>query len=151
MSATDILMNPAALNSLKRNQLVSLCKTHGLKANGKNADLIDKLQEFAANNPRKGKESAALPELAEQMNGPESNNGPDDIEMHHAGTVQGEGRARVRPSEIWEVIEEETVEEMRKLQEESLNSKGSFQSNRSKTSQKLPGEFGATSTLSKGE
>jgi hypothetical protein len=148
MSTTDILLNSAALNSLKRNQLVSLCKMHGLKANGKNSDLIDKLQEYAMNNPKRERESAGLPGLAQQMNNSETDGGSDDVKM---SDEENEGRARMRPSEIWEVIEEETVEEMRKIQEESLNSKGSYQSHRSKASQRLPGEFGAASTLTKSE
>ncbi|KWU45175.1 hypothetical protein RHOSPDRAFT_33116 [Rhodotorula sp. JG-1b] len=40
-----ILSNAAALHSLKRPQLVALCKQHGLKGSGKNVELIARLQE----------------------------------------------------------------------------------------------------------
>ncbi|KAK4049914.1 hypothetical protein OIO90_005303 [Microbotryomycetes sp. JL221] len=38
-----ILYDEVALSSLKRPQLVALCRTHSIKANGKNVDLVDKL------------------------------------------------------------------------------------------------------------
>ncbi|WVO15314.1 hypothetical protein L204_102970 [Cryptococcus depauperatus] len=44
----DILRNSAALNALKRHQLVSLSKKYGLKANGKNVEMVERLQEYAA-------------------------------------------------------------------------------------------------------
>ncbi|PWN42614.1 hypothetical protein IE81DRAFT_323375 [Ceraceosorus guamensis] len=47
---TAILMHPDAIHCLKRRQLVNLCGRLGLKANGKNTDLIARLQEFAAKN-----------------------------------------------------------------------------------------------------
>ncbi|GAA5962710.1 hypothetical protein JCM8115_005931 [Rhodotorula mucilaginosa] len=40
-----ILSNAAALHSLKRPQLVALCKQHGLKGSGKNVELIARLEE----------------------------------------------------------------------------------------------------------
>ncbi|KAK0469041.1 uncharacterized protein EV420DRAFT_4937 [Desarmillaria tabescens] len=39
----DILRNPAALHSLKRDQLIRLCKIHGVKASGKNVDIAERL------------------------------------------------------------------------------------------------------------
>ncbi|EAL20385.1 hypothetical protein CNBF1950 [Cryptococcus deneoformans B-3501A] len=42
----DILRNCAALTALKRHQLVSLSKKYGLKASGKNVDMIDRLQKY---------------------------------------------------------------------------------------------------------
>ncbi|CEH13222.1 hypothetical protein CBOM_01159 [Ceraceosorus bombacis] len=47
---TAILMHPDAIHCLKRRQLVNLCGRLGLKANGKNTDLIARLQDFAAKN-----------------------------------------------------------------------------------------------------
>ncbi|KIR50977.1 hypothetical protein I315_06583 [Cryptococcus gattii Ru294] len=44
--ADDILCNCAALRALKRHQLVSLSKKYGLKASGKNIDMIDRLQKY---------------------------------------------------------------------------------------------------------
>ncbi|GAA5982589.1 hypothetical protein JCM10908_006708 [Rhodotorula pacifica] len=40
-----ILSNEAALHSLKRPQLLALCKQHGIKGSGKNVDLIARLEE----------------------------------------------------------------------------------------------------------
>ena len=45
MSTTDILFNSPALHSLKRAQLVQLCKRHNIKASGKNTELVDRLKE----------------------------------------------------------------------------------------------------------
>ncbi|OJT12216.1 hypothetical protein TRAPUB_11239 [Trametes pubescens] len=46
-TTTQILFNSPALHSLKRDQLVKLCKTHSLKANGKNTELIERLKQHA--------------------------------------------------------------------------------------------------------
>ncbi|WVQ93273.1 hypothetical protein IAU59_000339 [Kwoniella sp. CBS 9459] len=43
----EILRNSAALNALKRYQLVSLSKRYGLKASGKNVELIHRLEDYA--------------------------------------------------------------------------------------------------------
>ena len=148
MSTTDILLNSAALNSLKRNQLVSLCKLHGIKASGKNSELINKLQDYAMSNPKR--DTATMPNLGVQINSSQTGDVSEDADMQSDQEMREADRARMRPSEIWEVIEEETMEEMKKLQEESLRGKGSFHSNSSKSSQiKVPGEFGAPPTLSK--
>ncbi|WVQ81506.1 hypothetical protein IAT38_003630 [Cryptococcus sp. DSM 104549] len=45
--ADDILRNSAALNALKRHQLVSLSKKYGLRASGKNVEMVERLQEYA--------------------------------------------------------------------------------------------------------
>ncbi|KAI3475912.1 hypothetical protein L1887_62672 [Cichorium endivia] len=45
-----MLLSPEALHCLKRKQLTSLCRRFGIKAVGKNADLIQRLQEYAASN-----------------------------------------------------------------------------------------------------
>ena len=46
-TTTQILFNSPALHSLKRDQLVKLCKIHSIKANGKNAELIERLKQRA--------------------------------------------------------------------------------------------------------
>jgi hypothetical protein len=48
---TQILFNSPALHSLKRDQLVKLCKLHSIKAVGKNTELIQKLKHHAATLP----------------------------------------------------------------------------------------------------
>ncbi|KAH8921139.1 hypothetical protein BT69DRAFT_356113 [Atractiella rhizophila] len=40
-----ILESSPALHALKRPQLLALCKKHGLKANGKNVEIIERLKE----------------------------------------------------------------------------------------------------------
>jgi hypothetical protein len=44
---TQILFNSPALHSLKRDQLVKLCKIHSIKASGKNIDLVQRLKDHA--------------------------------------------------------------------------------------------------------
>lgn len=51
MSHNAIICNSPALHSLKREQLVKLCKMHSLKANGKNIELIDRLKQRALELP----------------------------------------------------------------------------------------------------
>lgn len=46
-TATDILYNAHALHALKRDQLLKLCKAHGLKSSGNKADLVAALQFHA--------------------------------------------------------------------------------------------------------
>ncbi|KAK0451851.1 hypothetical protein EV421DRAFT_1067518 [Armillaria borealis] len=55
----DILHNSAALHSLKRDQLIRLCKIHGVKASGKNVDIAERL----ANIPRQATQQAPQPQL----------------------------------------------------------------------------------------
>ncbi|CDU22705.1 uncharacterized protein SPSC_01335 [Sporisorium scitamineum] len=45
-----MLLSPDALHRLKRKQLANLCRRFGIKAVGKNADLIQRLQQYAASN-----------------------------------------------------------------------------------------------------
>ena len=48
---TQILFNSPALHSLKRDQLVKLCKIHSIKASGKNIDLVQRLKDHALTLP----------------------------------------------------------------------------------------------------
>ncbi|KAK8843365.1 hypothetical protein IAR55_007022 [Kwoniella newhampshirensis] len=43
----EILRNSAALNALKRHQLVSLSKRYELRASGKNVEMVERLQDYA--------------------------------------------------------------------------------------------------------
>jgi hypothetical protein len=52
MSTTDILFNSPALHSLKRDQLVKLCRVHSLKGSGKNVELIERLKQHARTLPK---------------------------------------------------------------------------------------------------
>ncbi|KAK1236240.1 hypothetical protein PQX77_000502 [Marasmius sp. AFHP31] len=51
-TTTEILFNSPALHSLKRDQLVKLCKIHSIKASGKNVELIAKLKAVAETLPK---------------------------------------------------------------------------------------------------
>lgn len=51
MSSDSILLNEHALNSLKRAQLVALCKRYELRATGKNTELVARLEEFGHREP----------------------------------------------------------------------------------------------------
>lgn len=84
-STTQILFHSPALNSLKRDQLVKLCKRHGLKASGKNAELIERLKQKASELP---------PEAIEWIDSEEE----DDATLP-------------RPSEQWEIVMDNIVEE----------------------------------------
>ena len=90
-STTDILFNSPALQSLKRDQLVKLCKIHSIKATGKNSELVEKLKKYAESLPA----DAALRMSA--------NEGPEDM-----GKVEGEDgtdESERRQSEQWELLE----------------------------------------------
>src|SRR4051794_21347073 len=51
-TTTQILFNSPALHSLKRDQLVNLCKIHSIKATGKNSELVEKLKKHAETLPK---------------------------------------------------------------------------------------------------
>ncbi|KAF9269474.1 hypothetical protein L218DRAFT_1072313 [Marasmius fiardii PR-910] len=51
-TTTEILFNSPALHSLKRDQLVKLCKIHSIKASGKNVELIARLKAVAETLPK---------------------------------------------------------------------------------------------------
>ncbi|SNX84415.1 uncharacterized protein MEPE_03124 [Melanopsichium pennsylvanicum] len=44
----NMLLSPDSLHCLKRKQLTNLCRRFGIKAVGKNTDLIERLQDYAA-------------------------------------------------------------------------------------------------------
>ncbi|KAF7329933.1 SAP domain-containing protein [Mycena kentingensis (nom. inval.)] len=122
-TTTEILFNSPALHSLKRDQLVKLCKIHSLKANGKNVDLVDRLKSHALTLPKDNPLSVAL--RSEQN---------DDVEMEDEN-----GRAP-RPSSQWEIVMDSILEE----DEGSSGSQGTLTS--LKSSSTLTGEFGTGSS-----
>ncbi|KAI0305294.1 hypothetical protein B0F90DRAFT_1184110 [Multifurca ochricompacta] len=116
---TQILFNSPALHSLKRDQLVRLCKIHSIKASGKNIDLIQRLKKHALTLP---------------LSDPSSSEQPDDD-----NDVQDDLASPLdlkRPSEQWEVV----MEDIQELPESS--SRATLSSLRSLTSN-APDEFGA--------
>lgn len=119
----------------QRQQLVQLCKRNGIKASGKNADIIEKLKAHALLDPSS---------LSQQ---PFSS---DDDQKENRGIVMP------RPSDQWTVIEEDSREvervhlglkDIREDVEHEMNAispmKGFGTSNRS-------AEFGTGTTSSKG-
>jgi hypothetical protein len=88
MSSGSILLNSPALKSLKRAQLVGLCKRYGLRAAGKNVELIQRLQEHGR--------SDALASV-----------GSYDISMEaDGGAAIDKDTAAPRPSEAWSIVDE---------------------------------------------
>lgn len=122
-STTQILFNSPALHSLKRDQLVKLCKLHSLKANGKNAELIDRLKQKAAELP---------PDAAEL---------PDDEAEEDADVFSDATGKLPRPSEQWEIVMDD-IEEV----DETNGTLTSMNTLRTKGS---AGEFGTNGTKCK--
>jgi hypothetical protein len=168
--ATDILFNEAALSSLKRAQLMQLCKMHGVKANGKNVEMVQRLREYAegvpppvtdAPTPTPATDDMDIADEDEQETGlvgpaeeymdtaidVDFRDGGRDTDLPPSPETRKPGQ---RPSEVWEVIEEETMKEMKDLEENyKATTKGSSKSSKwsgsgtgSSTRSKMPGEFG---------
>ena len=95
-ASTAILFNSPALHALKRSQLVGLCKQHDLKANGKNSDLIYRLEQKASRLP---------PEMAHISS-------DDEVSDDAGGVPPGafSDAQPARPSEQWEMVMEDIQE-----------------------------------------
>ena len=110
---TQILFNSPALRSLKRDQLVKLCKIHSIKASGKNVDLIQRLKDHASTLP------------------------PGDP-LHVAVHIDSDEEAYTldskRPSSQWEVVMEDILE----MPEPSRTTLSSLRS----VTSSVPDEFG---------
>ncbi|KAF8268335.1 hypothetical protein EI94DRAFT_1800569 [Lactarius quietus] len=115
---TQILFNSPALHSLKRDQLVKLCKIHSIKASGKNVELIQKLKDHASTLPPGDPLRIAI-------------HTDDDNEDEELSTLESK-----RPSSQWEVVMEDILE----VPEPSRTTLNSL---RSVTSNGAPDEFGA--------
>ncbi|KAJ7777940.1 hypothetical protein DFH07DRAFT_709390, partial [Mycena maculata] len=137
-TTTQILFNSPALHSLKRDQLVKLCKIHSIKANGKNVELVERLKNHAKNLPRDSPLSVAF--RSEQEGAPESQDADEEEERMQE---EGNGNAWMpRPSSQWELVMDSIAEET-----EDGASQGSLSSLKSPTT--LAGEFGTGSNSSK--
>lgn len=127
MSATEILFNSPALHSLKRTQLVQLCKRHNIKASGKNIDLIARLKQHALTLPTDSLLDVAMQD--EQTSEAESYAGEDD--------AHDENKRPQRPSEMWEIVMDDIPEEDTSgSQQNSVSSKNTLVAS-------MIGEFGA--------
>ncbi|KAH9038540.1 hypothetical protein EDB85DRAFT_2189308 [Lactarius pseudohatsudake] len=112
---TQILFNSPALHSLKRDQLVKLCKIHSIKASGKNVDLVQRLKDHALTLP------------------------PDDplsVAIHTDGQDEESSTLDLkRPSDQWEVVMEDIPEVPETVSRTTLSSLRSVTTN-------APDEFG---------
>ena len=132
-TTTQILFNSPALNSLKRDQLVKLCKIHSLKASGKNKDLIGRLQLHAKTLPPDDPLSIAT--RSDNLDAKPAADSEDE-----ASDASREGSAPIndtlsRPSEQWEVVMDTIAE----VDEETLRS------NRGASDRQVD-EFGTTTS-----
>ena len=116
---TQILFNSPALNSLKRDQLVKLCKIHSIKASGKNVDIVKRLKDHAFTLPHGSPLSVAA--RSEQ---PQDNRGSVSSRLDSQ-----------RPSDQWELV----MEDIPELPEG--NSRATLSSHRS-VAGNTPDEFG---------
>ncbi|TFK31716.1 hypothetical protein BDQ12DRAFT_693663 [Crucibulum laeve] len=133
-TTTQILFNSPALHSLKRDQLVKLCKIHSLKANGKNIEIIERLKQHAITLPKDSPLSiAARSDQSGIVPASESENTDEDDSGSNLKYMP-------RPSEQWEVV-------MDSIQEcEENSSQGTMSSQR--TLGGTTGEFGTGSSKS---
>lgn len=108
MSTENILLNSSALNSLKRPQLVGLCKRYGLRANGKNTELIARLQEYGRSGAMADilghKDDVRLQgDEAESVAETNNDGGDDGAPEPQLGVLSA---LAPRPSEAWSVVDE---------------------------------------------
>ena len=128
-TTTQILFNSPALHSLKREQLVKLCKMHSIKANGKNVDLIQRLRQHAETLPK----GSPLNVATRSENPPEIRHHGLDEENGDCVSYQS---AMPRPSEQWEVV-------MDSIAEVEEDSQRTLSSQRTISNNGTVGEFGS--------
>ncbi|KAG9083582.1 hypothetical protein FRC06_004470 [Ceratobasidium sp. 370] len=101
--SNEILFNSHALSSLKRAQLIKLCKRYGIKATGKSSELVTKLEEYAQTLPPAS--TFICPSEADILSSPLKQSFSDysgsDVE---ADVPARSGSERGRPSDQWEGI-----------------------------------------------
>ncbi|KAG6849626.1 hypothetical protein H0H93_006835 [Arthromyces matolae] len=139
-TATQILFNSPALHSLKRDQLVKLCKVHGLKAAGKSSELVEKLKKHAETLPKDSPLSVAA--RSESVFHPIDSEGdetmgevPNDEQSPSANARWG--FQMPKPSQHWDVVMDNIEEVDEKSSLGSLSSLRSMGSNNGGS-----GEFG---------
>ncbi|CAL1710051.1 unnamed protein product [Somion occarium] len=139
-TTTQILFNSPALHSLKRDQLVKLCKIHGIKANGKNVELIERLKVRATELPP---EAATI--QPEEDNEQDDNNhdnhvdATNDSDVDMSDSMQFNGMPRL--SERWEMV----MEDIEEVDETTLGTMSSMNTLRST---RTAGEFGSKNSKS---
>lgn len=140
-NTTQILFNSPALHSLKRDQLVKLCKIHSIKANGKNVDLVEKLKDHAKTLPLDDPLSVAA--RSEQGDDVSQIDGEKREEADDQEDRDPIRHTMPRPSEQWEIVMD-TIEES---EEGSSSQSSTLRTMRSgHSSQTSAGEFGTGSS-----
>ncbi|KAL5497886.1 hypothetical protein ACEPAH_2817 [Sanghuangporus vaninii] len=119
MSTTDILFNSPALHSLKRAQLVQLCKRHNIKASGKNTELVSRLKRHARNLPSGAPLSVAVRSETETEAGENENDANDgmmtDISDEDNVEEQLSSPVKERESQIWEIVSRSSLDSKRSV------------------------------------
>ncbi|KAI0942846.1 hypothetical protein AcV7_002144 [Taiwanofungus camphoratus] len=140
-TTTQILFNSPALHSLKREQLVKLCKIHSIKATGKNAELIERLKQRAQEVPQNGLTNTSNIDEKDLL----SDTCGSDEDANPA--VNASSLNLPRPSEQWEIVMEDIEEVVESSSMGTSSSKGTF-----RNASGFTGEFGTgnskTSTVS---
>ncbi|KAF8153095.1 hypothetical protein B0H34DRAFT_638075, partial [Crassisporium funariophilum] len=140
-TTTQILFNSPALHSLKREQLVKLCKIHAIKANGKNVDIIQRLRSHAQTMPKDSPLSIAArsePGGAVALQPPTDDQQTSEDEDEQRDVSY---RGMPRPSEQWEVVMDSIAELEEGSSQGTLSSQRTFHNGGA-------GEFGTGSSRS---
>ncbi|KAA1471897.1 hypothetical protein DENSPDRAFT_146522 [Dentipellis sp. KUC8613] len=136
-TTTQILFNSPALHSLKREQLVKLCKIHSIKASGKNVELVERLKQHARTLPPS--EPLSIAARSEEDGGDEKMEEDQESSAENEDSASdapaGFGAAMPRPSEQWEIV-------MDDIEEETSSQGGTLTSMRTASSRTQVGEFG---------
>jgi len=101
-TTTQILFNSPALHSLKRDQLLKLCKIHNIKAAGKNVDLIERLKQHATTLPPDAPLNVAV-RSEDDSDSMSFDDSPPRLSQHYSAMPP-------RPSEAWEVVMDDIQE-----------------------------------------
>ena len=130
-TTTQILFNSPALRSLKREQLLKLCKIHNIKATGKSVDLIERLKQHATTLPPDAPLNVAV-----RSEDDSDSMSVDEYPPHRPSTLS-------RPSEAWEVV----MDDIQEVPETS-SSQNTFNSLHTVSSNNA-GEFGSANSKCK--
>lgn len=136
-TTTQILFNSPALHSLKREQLVKLCKIHSIKATGKNAELIERLKQRAQEVPQNGLTNTSNIDEKDLL----SDTCGSDEDANPA--VNASSLNLPRPSEQWEIVMEDIEEVVESSSMGTSSSKGTF-----RNASGFTGEFGTGNSKS---
>ena len=128
---TQILFDSPALHSLKRDQLMKLCKLHSLKASGKNVQLIERLEQHALTLSPTAPRNDKVFSLSFD---PQDSDRDTSAEPPSPSCT---GSNAFRPSEQWEVV----MEDIQEVDEGGKSSQGIINSTKS-VGGGAAGEFG---------